>query len=250
VVGQKIAQESIRILFIGSSYFNYNDLPGLFENLAESSGKKIYIQREIKNGLYLHDHARSTSTESKIKKEKWDYVILQGVGKITAYPDEFTDHPVKPALKTLYEKISKNCELTKMVFCLPWAFEDGMTWMAEWTDTYEDMQVKIYKNSIEYSKELGLIIAPVGWAWNKVLKDKQHPLHYLHMSDWNHPSLRGSYLMACVLFSTVFQESSVGVSYYNALPKDEAIYFQTVATNTVLESFDIWNISKSKTEQH
>jgi len=242
-------QEPYEILFIGSSYFNYNDLLNLFKNLADSAGKKVDIDRKIANGLYLDDHAKSSTTELKIKEKKWDYVILQGVGSITAYPEIFTDHPVYPALKTLQNKISENCESTKMVFCLPWAYEDGMTWLAGWTDTYEDMQIKVYENTLQYSDDLGFIIAPVGWAWNTVLKEKNYPLHYLHKSDWNHPSLKGSYLMACVIFSTIFQESSVDLPYYGGIPEEEANYFQTIASTTVLDSLDLWNIIETDIEK-
>ncbi len=40
-----LTKEPYKILFIGSSYFNYNDLPTLFENLVEASGNEIYIDR-------------------------------------------------------------------------------------------------------------------------------------------------------------------------------------------------------------
>jgi hypothetical protein len=241
--GQDPMQEPYKILFIGSSYFAYNNLPGLFENLADHSGKSVNIDQQITVGFYLHDHANSSSTEAKINEQDWDYVILQGVGRITAYPDIYLDHPVRPALMTLRDKISENCESTKMVFCLPWAYEDGMTWLEGWTDTYEDMQIKIFENTLLYSDEVGFAIAPVGWAWYKVLEEKNYPLHYLHMSDWNHPSLKGSYLMACVIFSTVFVESSVGIHYFGGLSEQEANYFQTVGSNTVLDSLDLWNIT-------
>lgn len=66
------------ILFIGSSYFNYNNLPGLFENLALCSGKEVYVDHHGGNGLYLDDHASSSATESKINEQDWDYVVLQG----------------------------------------------------------------------------------------------------------------------------------------------------------------------------
>ena len=234
--------ESYKILFIGSSYFNYNNLPDLFENLAISSGKEIYIDQYGRNGLYLDDHASSSATESKINEHDWDYIILQGVGSLMAYPDYFTDHPVYPALETLRDKIHQNCESTKMVFCLPWAFEDGMTWYQDWTDTYEDMQIKIFENTLQYSDEIGFEIAPVGWSWYMVLEEKNYPLHYLHISDWNHPSLKGSYLMACVIFSTVFLESSVDIPYYDGLPEEEGSYFQTVASHTVLDNLSLWNI--------
>ena len=234
--------DTSKILFLGSSYFNNNNLPNLIKNLADCSDKETLIDQYIPGGLYLSDHASSSVTEEKINEQHWDYVVLQGVGRITAYPDYFTDHPVYPALETLQNKIFENCETTKMVFCLPWAYEDGMTWYG-WSDTYADMQEKIYNNTLQYSNDLDFPIAPVGWAWYAVLEEENYPQHYLHMSDWNHPSLRGSYLMACVIFSTIFQESSVGIAYYAGLPQEEANNFQTVASNIVLDNLDLWNIA-------
>jgi len=58
-----------------------------------------------------------------------------------------------------------NFKDTKIIYCLPWAYEDGMTWYEDWTDTYADMQDKIYNNTILFSNEIGFLIAPVGWAW-------------------------------------------------------------------------------------
>ena len=236
-------KSSLEILFIGSSYFNFNDLPNLVNNLASHSGKEIYIDQYIPCGLYLADHASSSMTETKINERNWDYVILQGVGSLMAYPDYYTHHPVYPALVSLKNKILANCASTQIVFCLPWAYEDGMTWVQGWTDTYEDMQIIIYNKTIEYSNSIGFTIAPVGWAWYKVLDDKNYPLHYLHMSDWNHPSLKGSYIMACVIYSTVFQESTNNISYYSDLSSDDAKYFQSVGSNTVLDDLDLWNIT-------
>jgi len=234
--------EPIQVLFIGSSYFYDNNLPDLFRKLVESSGRSAYIDNYNPCGLYLDHHASSSLTESKIRERHWDYVILQGVGAVTAYPEYFTEYPVYPALVTLRDKISGNCAETGMVFCLPWAFEDGMTWKEGWKDMYTDMQVKIYNNTLLYSDEIGFIVAPVGWAWFEVLADKQYPLHYLHDSDWNHPSLKGSYLMACVIYSTVFRESSTGIPFCSKLDLDEANYFQGIASSTVLENPSLWNI--------
>jgi hypothetical protein len=236
-------QDTCKILLIGSSYFNFNNLANLVKNLADSSNKEVFIEMHGQNGLYLSDHANSSSTEAKINERDWDYVILQGVGMLIAYPEHFTDHPVYPALITLRDKIHANCESTRMVFQMPWAFEDGMTWYQNWTDTYEDMQIHIYNNTLQYSDEIGFEIAPVGWTWYAVLEEYNYPLHYLHMSDWNHPSLKGSYLMACVIYSTVFQESTVCNPYYGGIQQDTAEYFQLVASDTVLNNLELWNIT-------
>jgi len=240
----KNSADTCEILLIGSSYFNYNNLKDLIKNLADSSGIELYIEMHGQNGLYLSDHASSPGTEAKINERDWDYVILQGVGILVAYPDSFPDdHPVYPALVTLRDKIHANCESTKMVFQMPWAFEDGMIWYQGWTDTFEDMQIHVYNNTLQYSDEIGFEIAPVGWVWYAVLEEYDYPLHYLHMSDWNHPSLKGSYLMACTIFSAVFQESTVGNPYHAGIPDEEADYFQAVASDTVLNNLDLWNIT-------
>jgi len=233
--------DTIQVLFIGSSYFSYNDLLSLFKNLADKSGKQVLIGNQVTKG-YLADHAESSSTEEKINERDWDYVILQGVGSLTAYPDYYTHHPVLPALKILQEKISNNCQSTKMVFCMPWAYEDGMTWMPGWTDTYTDMQLKIYDRTLLWSDSLNFVVSPVGWSWKKVLEEKNFPLHYLHMSDWNHPSLKGSYLMACTIYSTIFKKSTERIAYYSELASSEAQYYQKVASDIVLKNLVQWNI--------
>jgi hypothetical protein len=103
------------------------------------------------------------------------------------------------------------------------------------------MQRIIYDNTLKYSRKIGFAVDPVGWAWNMVLKEKNYPTHNLHLSCWNHPSLEGSYLMACVIFSTVYQEKTTSISYYSTLRAENAQYFQTVAFTTVLTNVSQWN---------
>ena len=229
-----------KILFIGSSYFDYNNLPEMFSDLALACGKEVIIDSRVDPGTYLSDHANMQETEDLIGQNDWDYVVLQGVGPLMAYPDYFTEHPVAPAIRALKQKIYLNSNLTKIVFCLPWAFEDGMTWYKDWTDTFADMQIKINDTTHEYANNISFNIAPVGVAWHTILEEKNYPLHYLHLNDWNHPSLKGSYLMANVIYSTIFIESTLESSYYAGLSKEEAQHFQTIASSIVMENLDLW----------
>lgn len=238
--------DPVEILFLGSSYFNRYDMPTMFANLAANAGKDLYYDQYIPSGLYLANHANSSITEALINERDWDFVILQGVGSITAYPDYYTGHPVYPALVTLQNIISANCPETIMVFCMPWAYEDGMTWVPGWTDTFADMQLHIYNNTLGYLDNLEFTISPVGWSWLTVLEEMDYPLHYLHQSDWNHPSRMGSYLMACTIYTTVFQESSESNPYWGEIDEETAVYFQSVAATTVLDSLVLWNIMPSE----
>ncbi len=109
---------------------------------------------------------------------------------------------------------------------MPWAVEGGTTNDQGGTDTYDEMQKIIYDRTLQFSDEIGFLVAPIGWAWNTVLKEKNYPLHYLHIHDRIHPSIKGAYLTACVIFATVFQESVQGLPYYGGMEKEEAIYLQ------------------------
>jgi hypothetical protein len=247
--------DDLLVLFIGSSYFEYNDLPGIFERLAIESGKEVYVRREVVSGRYLDYFAENTITEQVIQEQDWDYVLLQGGCQNAAYPDTHHIitpgsgyHPVYPALETLKAKIEANHAASRMVYMMPWAFEDGMTWVEGMTDTYQDMQEKIYDNTLRWADSLEISVAPVGWAWYDVLADDP-PLHYLHLPDWNHPNLRGSYLSASVIFATVFVESVENIAYYGELEQAEAEGFQEVASRVVLNSLELWNLLPSAVAQ-
>jgi hypothetical protein len=69
------ASEPVKILFIGSSYFNFNKLPALFQNLVAQSPFEVEIDSYLQNGLSLADNASSSITEEKIKSRSWYYVI-------------------------------------------------------------------------------------------------------------------------------------------------------------------------------
>lgn len=235
-------KSTTEILLIGSSYFNYNNLVNILKRLVTEEEIDVYFEMQGENGTFLADHAISDATEAKIKERQWDYVILQGEGSSVAYSDYFTEKPIFAALSTLKQKIKANSELTRIVFAMPWAFEDGMTWYQNWTDSYEDMQGLIYSETLKKSVEIGFEIAPVGWVWNKVLREYDYPLHYLHMSDWNHPTFKGSYLMACVLYSTIFQKSTINFPTHAEISSEESLLFHTLASNTVLENLELWNI--------
>ena len=168
---------------------------------------------------------------------------MQGVEVLTAYPDQVSHHPVYPALQKLKFLIEENCQTTTMIFCLHWAYEDGMTWVEGWTDTCVDMQDKITTNTMKYSNDIGFTIAPVGNTWAEVLKRKGYPLHYLHLSDWNHTSLKGTFLMACVIYFTIFLESCERLEFNSSISDDEADSFKKTASDIVLNNLSLWNIT-------
>ncbi|HSG27332.1 MAG TPA: DUF4886 domain-containing protein, partial [Candidatus Krumholzibacterium sp.] len=244
-----VYEDPLEILFIGSSYFSYNDLPQVFRSLSGNAGKKYNVTEAIHNGWFLYDHAISSGTEGTISIRDWDFVILQGIGVNIAYPEPYSPYtagmgydPLMPALSILEEKIHRNCEDTRILYCLPWAFEDGMTWRGFEDETYEVMQQKAIDNTVALAAHVDYRIAPVGVAWKTVLAEPGLPLHYLHLYDWNHPSRLGTYLTACVIFSSVYRQSCEGIQYYEGIDTEVALHFQQVASETVLGDLEKWKL--------
>ncbi|MCP4573698.1 MAG: hypothetical protein GY838_15170 [bacterium] len=236
--------EPVKILLLGSSYFGVNRLVDLFAGLAEAQGKDVVIDGHYPSGQYLTYHETSPTTDALIRSQDWDYVILQGVGRITAYPD---DAPFRllMALYSIKRKVDQHCSDATVMFQMPWAFEDGMLWTPGGTDDYFAMQQRIYDETLELAAGAHVAIAPVGWAWNTVMHESP-PKHYLFMADWNHPSLRGSYLMACVFYASVFRESVTGATYHGGLAATEARHFQAVASSVVLDDLELWHLEEEE----
>jgi len=240
-------EKTSRALFIGNSFSGYHDMPGMVEKLARAAGKNLGVDRVIMYGNSLVSTAEMACTRKKIGQEKWDFLVLQDGIHNAAYPE--THHLIVPPYRYQpllgpLEKLSRlarlNSRETRVIYFMPWAFKDGITWIKGQTDTYETMQEKIAFNSRALAKKLDLMVAPVGWAWLSVIREK--PQIELFSPDWSHPSQKGAYLAACVFVVTFFSQDITGTPYYGGLDKDEATYLQGVASTVVLKNPETWNI--------
>ena len=226
----------------------YNDLPSLFVKLSRAAGKDPFIDAQVINGKFLDDHAANPDTRVKINEHDWDHVVLQGGCTNAAFPEThaiifppYESHPLEPALDSLRKMIHANCNQTNMMYCMPWAFEDGMTWINGYDDSYEEMQIMIHDSTIQIARDHNLMLAPVGWAWYHVIQER--PDIDLFLSDYNHPSIKGSYLYACVIYVSIFREVLENAPYYSRLTQQSAEYLQRVASETVLDNLVLWNLS-------
>jgi hypothetical protein len=127
---------------------------------------------------------------------------------------------------------------------MPWAYEDGMTWVEGRDEDYEQMQLDIREKVLEWSVEIGLLVAPVGMAFYEVMTEWNPEQHFLFDTDWNHASEEGSFLAAATFFSTLFLESSVGIGYRWKLEEGLARDLRDVASRTVLDDTALWNLSQ------
>ncbi len=231
----------VSVLFIGNSYSDYYDLSDRFEGFAEAAGAETYVRSRIIPGYGLDFFAGNKDTADLIRVRAWDFVVLQGGIQNAAYPAD-TDRPLLPSLTELHRIATESSPNTRVIYMMPWAFEDGML-LSGGSETYAEMQLAIRGNAVAWAEEVGLGLAPVGMAWYEVLTTWDPPEHYLHLNDYHHPSYLGAYLSAATIFSTIFVRSVEDVPYDWSVEPTLAKNLRDVATRTVLENLALWNIT-------
>lgn len=230
------------ILFIGSSYLAFNNVPRLFEEFSKEAGHDVFVGTYLEPGRLLSVLVEDPGTKAIMREREWDFVVLQGGSQNVVYPRAGAESPFL-ALREFHRIATENSPDTRVVYMMPWAYEDGMLWVEGRDETYEVMQLDLRERVLHWAGNLDFIIAPVGMAWYEVLTTWDHGIHFLHEEDWNHASREGSYLTAATFFSTIHAESVSGVEFDWMLEPLMARNLREVASTTVMDSLALWKIT-------
>jgi hypothetical protein len=105
--------------------------------------------------------------------------------------------------------------------------------------TYEGMQQRLRESYLEMSDDNDATCSPVGVAWRTFRN--QFPAIELYNPDESHPSVNGTYLAACVFYSTLYQKACSGAAYvFAGVAAADATNMQNIAGSTVLDSIENW----------
>ncbi|WP_321333912.1 M14 family metallopeptidase [uncultured Bacteroides sp.] len=222
--------DSVRALFIGNSYTYYNKMVQMVKSIATSNGKKLAVKMIEHGGWTLKQHAANAETLEAIKEGGWDFVVLQEHSEGPAQEKEWVRKNVYMAANSLDSLRRLYNPQGKTVFYMTWGHQ---------IDTYARMQQRLAESYLEMTSHLNAWCAPVGIAWKRVRTES--PGLVLYDPDHSHPSLAGSYLAANVFYSALFQKPYTS-TYDAGLPKEEALYLQRTAQETVLSNLSLWNI--------
>ncbi|MAP37516.1 MAG: hypothetical protein CL698_07700 [Chloroflexi bacterium] len=177
--------KTVRMLFIGNSFTTRNDLPGLLSAIAEAGACATIESRVIAaGGASLRRHWNAGAADT-ISDGKWDYVLFQEQSRL----------PIKNG-KRFHENVREFVPVMKESGATMVLF---MTWARKHEPENQKLLIDSY-NSI--GKELAATVVPVGSAWREMLE--KHDTPELYAEDGSHPTLAGSYLAACVFYTTLF----------------------------------------------
>lgn len=196
----------------------------MLQDLSNAAGKALTASMVSSADKTLEWHWYNPHTLDTIDNGPWDFIVLQ-------------DHSLRPveepaklhgAVKKLASRIHK-ANATPVLF---------ITWARR---HIPEMQNEINETYLRTAREINARVAPVGPAWQRAMTS--NPGLSLHTEDRSHPNLLGSYLTACVFYTTLFGESPAGLSHQFRLldgvtaviDNDKAVLLQQTAWLTFEE---------------
>ena len=226
-----------RVLYIGNSYLYYNDSlhNHVRRMLEEAYNKEIdtgnYKSVTISGSRSWHHNIDYPIKYKNLGAEKpFELVIFQGGSGETDTDSErkIFSETIKKVIKVIHQS----------------GAEAALYMIHAYTEPHESADPKMIENIkkmyINAGNESNALVIPVGIAFENAYK--QNPEIQLHKSfDGSHPSLLGTYLAACVVFSSITHETPLNIqyNYFNNISNEDKKFLQKIAHQTVEEFFNI-----------
>ncbi len=217
-------------LFVGNSQTDASYLSRKFEGLATAGGHDVHVDKITVPGSTLSYHSHNQDTLDLIHERNWDHVILQEHSLLPVI--EYWRHELfYPAAAKLDSIITASGSHTTLF--AHWARKDAsgaycvLDSCSREFDDYFDMQQEMSSAFFPLAAELDCPLVLVGDAWATALLDE--PELPLWGGDNLHASPDGAYFTACLFYVALFDESPVGLTFYDDVDPAAAQHYQQLA---------------------
>lgn len=235
--------DGYKVLFIGNSYTDVNNLPQLIASIAENEGDTLFFSANLPGGSTFNNHLNNSTTVSLIQQGGWDYVVLQGQSQEPSFPDGQFYAETYPYALQLCEMVGQYNPDAKVVFYMTWGRKNGDQGNCPYFPplcTYEGMDSLLYLRYMTMAADFGAEVSPVGALWHYLRN--HHPEIELYASDGSHPSLAGSYAAACSFYSVLFRKNPRELAYNPGIDDEQAEHIRIAASIMVYDSLAKWYV--------
>jgi hypothetical protein len=227
--------DSTRVLFVGNSYTGVNDLPSVFGALAASLGCVVDIDSSVIGGARFSDHVMSPETATKIDAGSWNHVVLQNQSQVPGWQPADVQAESVPHAVTLVDMVQAASPDASIAYFATWGRRDGDADNCGYYPlvcTFEGHTQALAEGYALYAAATGGDIAPVGLGFQAVVDATTAPFDpaELWAGDGSHPTIRGTYLAAAILFGRIFAAPTIGATYAAGLDAADAAFMQATAS--------------------
>ncbi|MCX6230670.1 MAG: PKD domain-containing protein [Bacteroidetes bacterium] len=234
-----------RVLFLGNSYTDVNNLPQMVADVTTSMGDVLIFDSNNPGGYTLQGHSTNATSLSKIMLGNWDYVVLQEQSQLPSFPIGQVITDVFPYAYILDSIINVYNPCGETVFYMTWGRKNGdASNCATWPPvcTYDGMDSLLNLRYRMMADSNHAILSPVGAVWHYFRQN--FPLLDLYQSDESHPSIAGSYLAACTFYTCLFRKDPSLIPFTSSLSISDAINIKNAVKLIVFDSLMNWHIGE------
>lgn len=197
LAGRVAATPELAVLFVGNSYSF--GLPKAFTRAAAARGKKVRTGHATYGGWTLSRHAENEATLNKIRKGRWDIVVIQEQSRIPSMSPRKRASLMFPPLRRLVTEARGQGAVP--VLYQTWGRRDGDADLRH--DDFRAMTRRLREGYQAAARDAGgLVVVPVGEAWEREVSTGEAST--LFMEDGSHPTRKGDELTAATFASVFF----------------------------------------------
>lgn len=238
-----MSQTTLRVLFLGNSYTAANNLPGMVADVAASAGETVVYDSNTPGGFTLQGHSGDAGSLLKIAAGGWDYVVLQEQSQLPSFPASQVNTQMFPFAQKLDSLILVSNPCAETVFYMTWGRKNGdASNCPNWPPvcTYAGMDSLLRMRYMMMATDNQAIVSPAGAVW-RYLRSK-HPQIELYEADESHPSVAGTYAVACSFFTTLFRKDPTLITFSSTLQTGDASLIRDAVKAVVFDSLSYWLI--------
>ena len=242
------------VLMYGDSFISHNNLDAILADLFNSVGEHNSTVKNTAIGLTLEDHWNNINNPGNVwntslrdSGHDWDFVVLQD-DSLTPAKDRTSSDWIASMQSGILIADEVESEGSEVMLMMTWGYLSGDQSLTSVGLNYTLMQENLRQGYVDYHDNMTTLsrevwIAPVGLGFANIYQSVQESgiipetpgsaFHSLYDTDGEHPSLKGSYLAACIIYASMTGNLSVETSdMVNLLPA-EKLALQQAADDTV-----------------
>ena len=199
-----------RVLFIGNSLTQANDLPAMVETLSRQAGTPVDTATVAVGGFSLEDHWNQGTAQRRIADGGWSIVVLQqGPSSLPENQANLRDWTAR------FDTVIRASGARTALYMV-------------WPESNRREAFDAVSGSYARAAEgVGGMLFPVGEAWRAAWR--RDPDVPLYGPDGFHPTATGTYLAALVIYQQISGRSPVGLPAAAQMPGDRALLLQEAA---------------------
>lgn len=188
-----------RVLFIGNSYTDTNDLPGVLERIAATSTPPgVTTNRVTVGGAFLKGHWEGSAAQARIKEGQWTHVVLQGQSlEVVFFPADLAEYAAR------FGDLAADAGARPTLF-VTWARAPGdpIYGQAASGGTPDALQDRITDAYADVGRRWpSAVVVRAGEAFRISIRDR--PALGVLQADGSHPTVAGTYLAACTFYVAI-----------------------------------------------